>query len=292
MPETSTSAAPVPVARREGLHVVLFGVPNAGKSSLLGALVQTLQSQPDALHWSLLDLPPGLADLRDRLYQNRPRRTTEVIVPYAVTFVPLPSVRQRSQGPRLPTVFIDGGVAVKLLARQRSLDGDPAENLLAGEILQADALVLVVAAADPPPADEDFTQFEQFLSLLEQSRGRRSDISGLPVFLVLTKCDRLVATDEQVSFADWVDRIEERKREIHRRFEQFRNRRDAAGPSPFGAVDLHLSATAVRRPALTSAAADPQQPYGVAELFRQCLSRARDFRRRSRSSNRRLFATI
>src|SRR5438093_1525857 len=125
MPETSTRAAPVPVARRGGLHVVLFVVPTAGKSSLLRALV------------------------------------------------------------------------------------------------------LVVAAADPPPADEDFAQFEQFLTLLEQSRGRRSDISGLPVFLVLTKCDRLVAADEQVTFADWVDRIEERKREIHRRFEQFRNRRDA-----------------------------------------------------------------
>src|SRR3954468_14501518 len=123
MPETSTSAAPVPVAQGEALHVVLFGVPNAGKSSLLGALLQAIETQPDALHWNLLDVPPGLADLRDRLYQNRPRRTTEVIVPYAVTFVP-----RTSRGPRLSTVLVDcdGGVAVKLLARRQSLNGEPA----------------------------------------------------------------------------------------------------------------------------------------------------------------------
>src|SRR5262249_52629312 len=66
----------------------------------------------------------------------------------------------------------------------------------------------------------------------------------------------------------------------------------AEGPLPFGRIDLHLWATAVKRPALADAPARPREPYGVAELFRQCLHAARDFHRRRLHSHRRLLWTV
>src|SRR5262249_36645609 len=64
------------------------------------------------------------------------------------------------------------------------------------------------------------------------------------------------------------------------------------GHPPFGRLDLHLWATAVKRPALAEAPAKPREPYGVAELFRQCFQAARDFHRRRRHSSHRLLWTV
>src|SRR5262249_59500490 len=126
----------------------------------------------------------------------------------------------------------------------------------------------------------------QFLHLLEQSRGQRSDIAGLPVYLVLTKCD-LLAQKADTAVA-WMDRIEERKRQVDKRFKAFLAREAGVSPRGFGRVDLHLWATAVKRPALGDAPARPREPYGVAELFRQCLESARQFHQRRAHAGQRL----
>src|SRR5207245_4735258 len=96
--------------------------------------------------------------------------------------------------------------------------------------------------------------------------------------LVLTKCD-LIAKPADTS-AQWMERIEERKREVHQRFQEFLAQQAAQEQMPFGSIDLHLWATAVKRPALADAPARPKEPYGFAELFRQCLDSARGFRER------------
>jgi hypothetical protein len=291
MPDTPTPTAP-PALRRDALRVVLFGMPAAGKSSLLGALAEAARAQEHVLHGRLADLSHGLAELRQRLYDETPRRTVEEIVPYPVAFEPFADERDGG-GPRAEALLIDcdGRVANDLLVRRKSLDDHSPEGTLAYEVLQADALVLVIDASAPPAqVDADFVEFGRFLRLLETGRGQRTEVGGLPVFLVLTKCDLLAKPDD--SALEWVERVEERKRQVDRRFQDFLARRAAEGPLSFGRIDLHLWATAVKRPALADAPAKPREPYGVAELFRQVLQAARDFHRRRRHSHRRLLWTV
>src|SRR5688572_13669167 len=78
------------MARRElrGMCVVLFGMPAAGKSSLLGALLQAAQTQPGLLGGQLKDESGGLEELRERVYTDKSQETLEEIVPYPVSFKP------------------------------------------------------------------------------------------------------------------------------------------------------------------------------------------------------------
>ena len=291
MPDTTITPTAPPTVSRDALRVVLFGMPAAGKSSLLGALAEAAQAQEHLLHGRLADLSHGLGELRQRLYEESPRRTVEEIVPYPVAFEPFADERDGGQAEAL-LIDCDGRVANDLLVRRKSLDDSSPEGTLAYEVLRADALVLVIDASAPPAqVDNDFAEFGRFLRLLEGGRGQRAEVGGLPVFLVLTKCDLLAQPAD--SALQWVERVEERKRQVDRRFQDFLARRAAAeGPLPFGRIDLHLWATAVKRPALADAPAKPRDPYGVAELFRQCLQAARDFHRRRRQSHRRLLWTV
>jgi hypothetical protein len=290
MPDTTTPPAP-PTVSRDALRVVLFGMPAAGKSSLLGALGEAAQAQEHLLHGRLADLSHGIAELRTRLYDETPRRTVEEIVSYPVVFEPF---ADEPDGRRAEALLIDcdGRVANDLLVRRKSLDAHSPEGTLAYEVLQADALVLVIDASAPPAqVDNDFAEFGRFLRLLEGGRGQRAEVGGLPVFLVLAKCDLLARPND--SAAQWVERVEEQKRQVDRRFQDFLARKAAAeGPLPFGRIDLHLWATAVKRPALAESPAKPREPYGVAELFRQVLHAARDFHRRRLHSHRRLLWTV
>jgi hypothetical protein len=289
MPDTPTPTAP-PTVSRDALRVVLFGMPAAGKSSLLGALAEAAQAQEHLLHGRLGDVSHGLAELRQRLYDESPRRTVEEIVPYPVTFEPFADERDVGRAPAL-LIDCDGRVANDLLVRRKSLDPASPEGTLAYEVLQADTLILAIDASAPPAqVDADFQEFGRFLRLLETSRGQRAEVGGLPVFLVLTKCDLLAHPGDKA--LDWMERVEERKRQVDRRFQEFLARRAAEGTPQFGRIDLHLWATAVKRPALAEAPAKPREPYGVAELFRQCLHAARDFRRRRHHSHRLLMGTV
>jgi hypothetical protein len=293
MPDASTLTVSSPPADRRAVHIVLFGMPAAGKSSLLGALAQAAQTQEHLLSGRLTDPSHGLSELQHRLYEEEPRRTVEEVVPYTVDFEPFsadgPAVRAH-----LPAVLIDcdGRVANDLLVRRQALPENSPEGTLASEVLAADALVLVVDAAAPPAqVDADFGEFGRFLRLLERSRGQRSEVGGLPVFLVLTKCDLLAQPGDGP--ADWMERITQRQRQVEARFHEFlASKQGADGPLPFGRIELHLGATAVKRPALAGSAARPREPYGVAELFRQCLEAARGFRERRRRSARLLVWTV
>src|SRR6478672_11561869 len=88
-PPPTTPAAIPP----DALRIVLFGMPDAGKSSLLGALAQAAQTQERALGGRLSDLSNGLAELQHRLYDERPRETLQEIVPYPVAYEPFDGLK-------------------------------------------------------------------------------------------------------------------------------------------------------------------------------------------------------
>jgi hypothetical protein len=293
MPQTSTAPPPLSTFSRDALRIVLFGMPAAGKTSLLGALAQAAQTQEHVLNGRLTEKSNALAELQRQVYESQPRETLNEIVPYAVTFEPLAQGRVGGPSERLDAVLIDcdGRVANELLARQHGLDGEPTQGALARAIQDADALVLVVdAAADPVQLESDFTQFGRFLRLLEQSRGQQTEVGGLPVFLVLAKCDLLAQPKDTP--AAWIDRIEARKEEVGQHFRAFLAEEESRKPLTFGRIDLHVEATAIRRPALVGSPARPREPFGVAELFRDCLEEAAAFRRRRGRSQRRLVVTL
>ncbi|MGE3803249.1 MAG: hypothetical protein AB7K24_01105, partial [Gemmataceae bacterium] len=104
-----------------------------------------------------------------------------------------------------------------------------------------------------------------------------------------TKCDLLAQPED--GHAAWLDRIEERKQRVGQRFRTFLER-GGQSHTPFGTIHLHLWATAVKRPALVDVQAQPREPYGVAELFRQAFEHARTFRTRRGQAGWRLFLTV
>jgi hypothetical protein len=287
MSELPTPAPASSTAQNSALDIVLFGRNDAGKSSLLGALLQASQTQEHILMGHLTDVSQRLAELQRRLYEGTPRETVDEIVPYPVVFEPFGG--EHAPG-RLEAVLVDcdGRVANELLARRRTFGEGNSDGTLAQALVRADALVLAVDASLPAAQiDADFVEFGRFLKLLQEDRGQRTEIGGMPVFLVLTKCDLLAQPGD--SPADWMDRIEERKRQVHDRFDEFPARQPDKAPPAFGRIDLHLWATAVKRPQLAGSPALPRDPYGVAELFRQCLDGARVFRKRRERSALRLW---
>lgn len=268
-------------------HVVLFGLPDAGKSALLGALVQAAQTQTQQLGSAIVALPEELAQLHKTLYDKGPTPTREAIISYTVMLEP------RVPGAAAQAVFTDcsGAVAGELLAQKEFADAAGSE--LAQAIGQADTLIVVVdGSGDPAHLGKTFTQFAKFLRLLEQHRSERTEATGLPVYLVMTKCDLLAKTGD--SSSAWMHRIEERKRAVHDRFADFLQREAAKSATPgwgdaaFGKLELHVWATAIGRPALADRPAKPTEPYGVAELFRQCLESAGEYRQRRQRASRRL----
>lgn len=266
------------------VDIVLLGGPAAGKTSLVGALAEAAQSQPAVLHAQLKDIQGPLADVREATYKKGPAPTREEVQTITVTLEPLPNVKEPPTTANI--VDCSGAAAQKLLVGREPLEaGTP----LARAVFEADAVLLVIdASAEPAELDRDFTQLGIFLGRFQEARGRRIDVAGLPLYLVLTKCDLLARPTD--THSQWMQRIEEGKRRVAERFQDFAERQ---ADLPFGGVELRLWATAVKRPTLADRPAKPMEPYGVAELFRQVFASAREFQQaRDQASGRLSLAVV
>jgi hypothetical protein len=243
------------------LRILLFGPPGSGKSSLLGALAQAGQSQSAQLGGQLVDAAGSLEVLKAQTYQKGPAPTQEELKDYTLTLEPLTP----GQGSATTATLTDcsGQAATALLDAKTSL---PTDSPLAQALLDAEALVLLVDAE--APLDREVERIGRFLQLFQGVRGERADITGLPVYLVLSKSDTLAKPND--TYNQWIQRVEESKRRLDQRF---RALLEDQAEVPFGRVEPHVWATAVKRPAFADRPAKPE-PFGVAELFRQGLASA------------------
>lgn len=302
-----SSAQPPPAVEDAALSLVLFGLPTAGKSSLLAALHHVGSTGTGGLGGRLEGRTQALADLAARVAEHAPERTSEEVVAYPVRYQPAADLGR--QLPAVDAVLLDcdGRVANDLLVRRQVLGETSAEGTLAREMSDADALIFVLdASMTDAEVGREFQEFGEFLKLLEKSRGERVEVAGLPVFLVLTKCDLLARPGDQLGA--WMERIEERKREVDARFRAFLEEDEAKPPeegekpeeaeeptvvekSPFGSLELNVWATATRRPRGLHAGTQ-EEPYGVGELFRQAFASARAHRERCERSRRRLTGLV
>lgn len=264
----------------EPLRLVMFGLPSSGKSSLLGSLVQAGELHDPVLNARLVEPSPGLLDLREKLSKNHLDANVEEVTPHTLKLEPLP------KGSPVVVEVVDssGKAAAEMVSRQRPVSGRKA-GALGDAIGDADALIVTAdAAAEPAQLQRDFPQIAAFLQLFEKGRCKGTEVAGLPLYLVLTKCDLLAKKTD--TLAAWAERIEQKRRQVEDGLRKYFAKEEKG--SVFGKVDLRVRATAARRPTLADGSGSRQGPYGVAELFRQCLQSAGQFRERRRQADSRL----
>src|SRR6266513_5459432 len=107
MSEPATQPSPPRTLSRSALRIVLFGMPDAGKSSLLGALAQAAQTQEHVLNGHLTDLSQGLSELQRRLYEEAPRETLEEVIPYPIAFEPFAKAGTAGSNGRVDAILVD-----------------------------------------------------------------------------------------------------------------------------------------------------------------------------------------
>lgn len=159
-------------------------------------------------------------------------------------------------------------------------------------IRDADAIVLALDASATNDATLNlFQSFASFLERFEDARRRDRFVGGLPIFLTLTKCDRIHHPGE--SPEDWLRRVHAKQRSVQTAFEDFLAEAGHTidNPFAFGSLEVHVAATALQFPN------DPrfdalEAPFGVEELRDDCTRAAMSHHRRSRHSHRRLRWTL
>ena len=145
MPDPATTAAsrgadatPLAAGPSAGeLRLVLFGLPAAGKSSLLGALARAAERQGHVLGGRLPDRSHGLGELEKQVYEGSTLATAGEVVPYAVHYDPEADAPGPPPGP-LDAVLMDcdGRVANELLSSRAALNGRADEGSLAQAIVE------------------------------------------------------------------------------------------------------------------------------------------------------------
>lgn len=285
-----TTPAPNPAAPR----VLLFGHPQSGKTHLLGALLRASETQPDLLGAEVIDPTGRLAVVRDAVYAGAAFQPTHTEVNAFPVFLRAPG----RGGPvrEFALYDCDGRASTAVLKHADVFEARRIAGTVAKAVLQADLLALVV---DAGLTDDDLAErFEDFLFFLEQVHGRRlreREVGGLPVFVVLARCDVLARPGDTA--AEWEARVRGNLRFVLKQFEDFIDEQlplEGYGTSylPFGSVDVEGYATAVRRPPLADDPAPPAEPFGVAEAFRDAFAAAAAHRSRALSSDRRLKRTV
>lgn len=287
-----TPTTPDPAAPR----VLLFGHPGSGKTNLLGALLRASRTQPDALGGEVVDLTGRLEALHEYVYSNANIQNTRTELGIAPVLFRTSSSGPPTAAPDFVLLDCDGHASTALLKNPVALEARRVSGTVAQAVLDSDLIALVV---DAGLTDDDLAErFEDFLFFLEQVHGRRlreREVGGLPVFVVLARCDRLAKPGD--TSAEWEGRVRGNLKHVLRQFEEFIDDQlplEGYGTSylPFGSVDVEGYATAVRRPPLADDPEPPAEPFGVAELFRNAFAAAAAHRQRARASDRRLHRTV
>ena len=280
MPASPPATAAITAAEAFAPRVVFFGLPRSGKSALIEAFVRTATTSPRT---DVVPLAPAgeKQGVRGELVLHR-IRVENPAVPAGGSFV---------------IGDCDGQAAGDLLSHPDVFVRGQARGALAAAVRSADALVLVLdASADAAEETRTFESFHQFLDALQESRTFGREVGGLPVFLTLTKCDRLALPGDQPT--DWMARVARRGEEVKARFEGYFGDHltdgDASPFLPFGSLEVYLAATAVKAPAgpVFAQYADPDGTFGVARLVEVSLPAARAHRDRALAARSRLKWTV
>lgn len=279
-------------------RVLLFGHRGAGKSALIGALLQAGETQGEVLRSQVVHSSADLPRIRDAVYEGRRIEPSQrELVSYTIRLRPWrPSTREPGEPMSVVLDDCDGKAAEALLDNPEPVAKQVFDSPVARAVASADALMLLVdAASTDEELNEAFQEFDRFLKVVGRAKAEAREVGGFPVFLVLTQCDRLARAGDTA--ATWESRVKERADAAWKAFDAFL--KDAAPeegePSPylsFGSVDLTVMPAAVRRPPVAHGGLPPNQPYGVAELFRDCFAEAKAHNDRVRASNKRLKWTV
>jgi hypothetical protein len=248
----------------DAARILLFGFPGGGKSALLGALARATEIQERTLGGRIHDVSQGLRRLREQLYDHQDIAQRDEVAMYPIEMQPFADGKPNDAGRFNALLFdCDSSDIAKV-------DGT------AQQVYRADAVLLVLdASAADEQVEAECQQFRQFLQRFRKERGRRTDEPHLPLWLVLAKCDRLAKPGD--NHAVWAERVEMRKEEAAQRFGDVLKH---DGEPSFGTVAFATAATGVKHPLLTNALAREDEPFGVAELFRDAIVAAKTYRDR------------
>lgn len=279
-------------------RVLLFGHRGAGKSALIGAFLQAGETQGETLRGEVVHSSVDLPRIRDAVYGGKPIEPSQrELVSYTVRLRPWRSATKPVGDPL--TVILDdcdGKAAESLLEHPDPITQREPDSPVAKAVVGADAIVLLVdAASTDEEMTEAFAEFDTFLKVVGGAKTDARAVGGFPVFLVLTQCDRLARPGDTLHA--WEARVNHRADAAWKAFDAYL--KDAAPEEgeaslylPFGSVDLTVVAVAVRRPPLPDTPGPTNQPYQVAELFRDCFAEAKAHRSRVQASDTRLKWTI
>jgi hypothetical protein len=295
-----TAPAPAPEPLPDAPRVLLFGHRGAGKSALVGALLQAGETQGEALRGEVIASSVDLPRIRDAVYNNvklDPYKTE--LVSYTIRLKPWRATPSASPAADPLTVVLDdcdGIAAEALLEHPEPITRRAPNSPVARAVVAADAIVLLVdGASTDDELHEAFKDFDAFLTVVHRAKTDARVVGGFPVYLVLTQCDRLARQGDTP--AAWEARVQARVDYAWAAFDAHLKDADPddAEPSPFlafGSVELAVFAAAIRRPPLPGSTAPTHHPYQVAELFRDCFAAARAHHRRTHSSETRLKWTV
>jgi len=256
-------------------RIVFFGPPFSGKTALLHAFVRlACNAESDVEPISTVQDGPTLK---------------RELVPHRVR-VEHPDL---DPGGIYELIDCDGRAAGELLDHDNPFVRGAARGALVETVRSADALVLVIDATSPAyVVDRTLLDFKRFLDNLEEGRAFGREVGGLPIFLTLTKCDRL--SGEGDTPTDWLQRIDERERSLKSKFESVFGTDepddDPAPFLPFGSIETTSAATSLEVPPGPgfSAYVDRDGTFGVLGLVASVLPAAKAYDRRVRSAKKRL----
>ena len=287
-PETGAMRPPSPTSEMPStggeLRLVILGDSSAGTSSLLAAFGQLIHSGDPLLGGRVSHPSKAFTEAASRL-DDQESGATEEVGSYSLIYAPL----ENDDGDEpLQVLFIHANGHDAAGVREETSFRDPDEFVRAAR--RADALLIAFDASTPTELlDQRASEFAGLLRDLEERRGRRTEVSALPVLVVLTKCDLLARRGD--SAAAWLQTAEQRRQAVASRLRATLDRERQSPIRAFGSIEVHVLATAVKPPQFLDGGAKDRF-HGVADLLERALELGNSYRLRRRYSSERLAWTV